>query len=432
MLKRVTLFVLMALLAVMPTFGASENSVDKTLSVKDDATFEPGGAYVSLFIQERHANEFGSGPVGFRVRLKNAEWFEDGDPATADPAAIQGDTAMIAGATIDILRIGDRDLEITVKRSGADLTEKAWWRIPIYGKVTDPGLVTLEIDGRDGYVSSGTYTLAQSHGGNYLNAGYRFTPSNAKWMTFREPTANAYAGTQVFRLVLENGTWFADADGSFGPQAMLKAAAASGVEGAVFDQIRRVDGKTLEITLSRGAESSVKAQAVWSLPLYFQVDEFGLAKVDVQRLSSAVAAGTLGSSKVTEPVRFVRRVTLTLNQPDIRMQQGAESRTVALDVSPVNPAGTTLIPVRGVFEQLGGAVLWDAQARQVTITVGGRRIVLNADSAAAMVDDQATMLAQSPVITNGRLLIPLRSVSEQLGFGVEWIEATQQIIIRQD
>jgi len=36
------------------------------------------------------------------------------------------------------------------------------------------------------------------------------------------------------------------------------------------------------------------------------------------------------------------------------------------------------------------------------------------------------------VIMNSSLLIPLRSVSEQLGFGVEWLEASQKIIIRQD
>ncbi len=422
---------LAACLAVSPAFGATENSVDRNLSVREDFAFRPETAFVSLHIQERHANEFGGDPVGFRLRLVNGTWFEPGDPA--DPAAMEADTDTAGGAAlISIRRLGDQDLEITLDRNAVPADQKAWWRIPIYGQVEDVGPVTVEIDGRDSLVSSGTYEIARVPGGNYLTAGYRFTPENQQWFTLKEPEANAFAGRQVFRLVLENGTWFSDQDSRLGPGAMQKNAVVGGVEAGAVTALRRVDGKTLEVTLDRGAASSVKVQGVWSLPLYFEVDQYGLTKINVQPLESAVRSGSLSDGSQTAPVRYIRTVTLRLNQPEITGRQGTDSRTAVLDQPPVNPAGTTLVPVRGVFEQLGGTVSWDGQRRTATVAVGDQRIEIHADSDGALLNGRSIRLPQQPVILNSRLMIPLRAVSEQLGFGVEWNEAAQQITIRQD
>lgn len=432
MIKKLALFLLIATLVCTPVFGSSENSVDRNLAVKDDFSFEPGTSHVSLHIQELHPNEFGTNPTSFRLKLSNAQWFETGNPAGSDPAAMAADSTMTTSASITIVRLGDEQLEITLNRSGSSLSEKAWWKIPIYAEVTDAGIVSVEVDGRDGLVSSGVYEIAQAHGGDYLNRGYSFTPENPQWMTIREPSENAYAGTQKFQLVLENGTWFSDNDSRLGPQAMLKAAAVSGIEAGSISEMRRIDDKTLELTILRGAGSSIKAKGVWSFPLYFTVDKFGLAKVSVVSLDSPVSTGVLGTTKVTDPVRYIRTVTLTLNQPGIVMKQGSDEQSTTLDVSPVNPSGSTLIPVRGVFEQLGAAVQWNGSDRTVTLVTTDKRIILSADSASASLNGTAFTLLQKPQIINGRLLIPLRSLSEQLGFGVEWVEAAQQIIIRQD
>lgn len=433
MMKKLALLLLAAAITITPVLGSSENAVDRVLSVKDDYSFEPGKAFVTLRIEESHANEFGSDPVSFKLTITNAKWFEMGDPVTADPAAMDNDSTMIAGAALEIQRLTDRELEITLDRSLAAASEEAWWRIPIYAEVTSAGIATLEVDGLDGPVTGGTYKFATVLGDNYLYSGYRFTPENPQWLTVREPQAGAYAGAKTLRLVLENGTWFPESDTRMGPQAMLKAAAVSGIEAGSVAEIRRIDDATLELILQRGIGSSLKAQGVWSVPMYFTVDEFGLAKVSVT--ASPGGAGIpaeIGAQKITEPIRYIRTVTLTLNQPEIVMKQGSEQRATPLDAAPVNPAGSTLVPVRGVFEQLGATVQWDSAQRTVTIRSESRQILLHADSAAAQVDGKTVTLLQKPIIMNGRLLIPLRSVSEQLGFGVEWIEAAQQITIRQD
>ncbi len=429
-MKKLMLLVLVAAISLTPTFGASENSVDRVLSVKEDYQFKPGNAFVYLHIAEHNASDFAAGPVSFRLKIQNGEWFENSSGSGPDQMAL--DTLKSdALSAINVMRLGESALEVTLNRGGA-AGQEAWWNIPIYARAVDAGVISLEIDGRDSLVTSGIYDMATVPGGNNLYAGYRFTPENQQWITIKEPQPNAFSEKQSFRLVLENGTWFSDSDSRLNAQAMLKASAVSGIENGSITEMRRVDDRTMGLTIQRGDASSVKAAGVWSVPLYFTVDKFGTAKITIDSQGSKVAEGVLGSEKATSPVRYIRTVTLTLDQPTIVMKQGSENRSVTLDVSPVNPAGATMIPVRGVFEQLGATVQWNAQERTVTILSADQKIILNADSANGVVNGAPVVLGERPRIINGRLLIPLRSVSEQLGFGVEWVETEKQIIIRQD
>lgn len=431
MKRAMAMLALASLLAVMPVFAATENTVDKDQWVKDDFAFRPETTFSILSVEERHANEFSGATASFRLRLNNASLFEAGKGP--DGSVIAADATLMNPLTdLTIRQIGEKELEITLDRSTTPVGQKAWWRIPIYAEVEGAGPVTVEVDGRDGPVTSGTYEIARVPGSNYLSAGYQFTPENQQWMTLKEPTANAFAGKHTFRLVLENGSWFSSGDSRLGVKAMQQKAEVSGVEGAVVSELRRIDDATLEVLIDRGAQGSVKAQGVWSLPLYFKVDTFGEVKVKVDAMSSAVKTGALSDSAVKEPLRYIRTVTLTLNQPEIQMKQGNQQNTVHLDQPPVNPAGSSMIPVRGVFEQLGGTVVWNDSYRTVTVSADGKTILLHADSDAAMVDGKVVTLPARPMILNGRLLIPLRAVSEQLGYGVQWNEATQQITIRQD
>lgn len=430
MMKKLALFLIMAAMVATPVLGSSENSVDRKLAVKDDYTFEPGKAFATLRIEEAFANEFANDPVSFELKIANAKWFETGQ--SGDPAVMESDAKTLSDPDITIERISDRILQITLDRQPVAAGEKAWWKIPIYAEVTGAGVVSLEVDGMDGLVSSGTYTIAEAHGDNYLSPGMSFTPDNQQWMTIREPSANAFDATETFRLVLENGTWYPDNDSRLGVQAMLKNVAVSGIEAGSAAEIKRINDKTIEVTVKRGAGSSEKAVGVWSIPLYFKVSEFGLAKVSVEDAEGKAVAGALSKEKVVESIRYIKTVTLTLNQTGIVTNYGSEERSVTLDVTPVNPSGSTMIPVRGVFEQLGGQVRWNSTDRTVTIEAEGKQIVIQADSSGATLNGKTITLSERPLIINGRLLIPLRSVSEQLGFGVEWLEAAQKIIIRQD
>lgn len=429
-MKRVlSAFLIFSMLLFSPVYGASTNSVSSRPSVKENYEFKPGNAYVYFYVRESGAGTFGTGDVKFLATLNGAEWFKDTD--ANKPSAMAAASVVIPGATVTITRLSDKDIEVALNRSGASMTEEAWWRIPVYAVAKEAGVISLTVDGRDGMVTSGQYPLADSPGGNFIAGGTRFDTGRQQWMTIKEEAPGSYRNMQTVRLQLTNGTWFPENDSDLGIKKMLENTVISGVEAGRITG-RRVDDSTVELQLDRGAASSGKVIAVWSVPLYFSVKEFGEAKVSLQSVSGDIRAGALGDSSVISPIRYVKTVTLTLGRTDIHVAQQQSSSVVKLDVSPVNPEGATMIPVRGVFEQLGGTVDWNAADRTVKIVVDGKALQVSADGTKAEIDGRAVTLSVKPEIINGRLLIPLRTVSEQLGFSVEWVEDTKQIIIRQD
>ncbi len=96
------------------------------------------------------------------------------------------------------------------------------------------------------------------------------------------------------------------------------------------------------------------------------------------------------------------------------------NRYLPLDVMPYVSEGTTFVPLRTVSSALGADVSWsDGQAN---ISLGEQGIVLRPDVQTAEVNGTAVELAAAPVVQDGRILVPLRFVSEQLGAGVDYAD----------
>lgn len=99
------------------------------------------------------------------------------------------------------------------------------------------------------------------------------------------------------------------------------------------------------------------------------------------------------------------------------------------DQYPLISDGYTIIPVRGVLEKLGAQVLWDGGSQTVTVTRGGVEIVLSPGSETAYVNSQPCPLGACAQIINGRMMIPLRFISESLGFRVDWDADTRTALV---
>lgn len=89
----------------------------------------------------------------------------------------------------------------------------------------------------------------------------------------------------------------------------------------------------------------------------------------------------------------------------------------------------TLVPVREVFEELGGKVEWDAVIRKVTINLKGKTIGLIIDDMTATVDGEAIQLDVPAKIINSKTMVPVRFISENGGLNVEWDAATYTVKI---
>ncbi len=102
-----------------------------------------------------------------------------------------------------------------------------------------------------------------------------------------------------------------------------------------------------------------------------------------------------------------------------------------LDVPPFidKSTGRTMVPLRFIGEALLAEVKWDPAERKVTYKLEGRVIELWIDMKMARVNGKPVEVDPPPRIVNGRTVVPLRFVSENLGAEVSWEPETQTITI---
>lgn len=115
----------------------------------------------------------------------------------------------------------------------------------------------------------------------------------------------------------------------------------------------------------------------------------------------------------------------------------AQSVRVQVDGSPVNFSGTTprvvgqrvLVPLRGVFEEMGAFVSWDGATQTVSATHGDKDVRLQIGQRRAMVEGELVNLDVPAQLVGGRTMVPLRFISEALGAGVDWNEGERLVMI---
>ena len=99
------------------------------------------------------------------------------------------------------------------------------------------------------------------------------------------------------------------------------------------------------------------------------------------------------------------------------------------DVMPLIENGRTLVPMRGIFENLGAQIAWDDATKTVTGTKGNISVVLTIGNTNAKVNGKDVTLDVPAKILEGRTLVPVRFISESLGCKVDWDADTKTVII---
>ncbi len=106
-----------------------------------------------------------------------------------------------------------------------------------------------------------------------------------------------------------------------------------------------------------------------------------------------------------------------------------DGQIVAFDQPPVMVGGRVLVPLRGVFEQLGATVQWDPANNLVATQRGDTQVQLIIGSRQAVVNGRVVMLDVPAMIARGRTLVPLRFVSEAMGARVDWDPAASVVYV---
>ncbi len=90
------------------------------------------------------------------------------------------------------------------------------------------------------------------------------------------------------------------------------------------------------------------------------------------------------------------------------------------DVNPFIKDGRTLVPLRGIFEELGAVVSWEPDSKIVKAEREGTTVDLKIGSSTAYVNNSPVSLDVPALIVNGRTMVPLRFIGESFGAKVDW------------
>ena len=99
------------------------------------------------------------------------------------------------------------------------------------------------------------------------------------------------------------------------------------------------------------------------------------------------------------------------------------------EVSPINQDGRVLVPMRDIFEELGATVNYNSLNQSIVATKGSTVIRMALGSRKAMVNNLDVMLDQPARAYYGRTLVPLRFVSEAMGADVKYNANTRVVLI---
>lgn len=126
------------------------------------------------------------------------------------------------------------------------------------------------------------------------------------------------------------------------------------------------------------------------------------------------------------------------NIPDMNNNKPSEDTSINVKLNgeslsftqqPVIENGTTLVPMRAIFEAMGASVDWNNDTKTVTSVKSNTSISLTLYSSTAKVNGKDITLEVPGKLINGFAMVPLRFVSESLGAEVKWDGTTKTINI---
>ncbi|MDR0268726.1 stalk domain-containing protein [Paenibacillus sp.] len=119
------------------------------------------------------------------------------------------------------------------------------------------------------------------------------------------------------------------------------------------------------------------------------------------------------------------KVMMTIGQKSFT----ANGTKKTMEVAPVMKDNSTYIPIKYVLDTFGGQATWDPANQRITVTRGGTVMDLMVGKKDFILNGKRKGASVAPYLSQGRTLVPLRLVSEQLGLNVKWEQNTKTVTI---
>ena len=102
----------------------------------------------------------------------------------------------------------------------------------------------------------------------------------------------------------------------------------------------------------------------------------------------------------------------------------------AVDAAPVIIDSRTYVPIRFIVDAMGGDVQWEPNEKRVTVIRGSQMIEMRAGKKELTLNGKLIVGDAAPVIRDNRTLVPLRLLSEQFGWKVDWNAEKKEVTLQ--
>lgn len=114
---------------------------------------------------------------------------------------------------------------------------------------------------------------------------------------------------------------------------------------------------------------------------------------------------------------------------DNHIYVGVGEKLLGFDTEPVIESERILVPLRFVFESMGADVEWENSSRRAVINDGETTINFSIDNTIASINGTNKVMDVPARLVNSRTMVPLRFLSEELGFNVLWDQESRTATI---
>jgi hypothetical protein len=104
-------------------------------------------------------------------------------------------------------------------------------------------------------------------------------------------------------------------------------------------------------------------------------------------------------------------------------------RKFDIEAPPIIKEGRVLVPLRVISDIFGADLEWISESKEIVITLRSDKIILKVGDFTANINGKRIRIDSPPFISNGRTMVPIRFISESFKSEVDWNPDTKTVLI---
>lgn len=129
-------------------------------------------------------------------------------------------------------------------------------------------------------------------------------------------------------------------------------------------------------------------------------------------------------------ITIIMNITITVFAENIKLC--INDKFIETDVNPKIYNNRTYVPIRIISEELGYNVEWLENTKEIKINNNSNELILKINSKYYLFNGNKEVSDVEPIIENNRTLVPIRLIAEKFNKTVDWDKQNKTVIIKEN